>query len=133
VREEAAFRLREETREKIKVGWVSVERQQLFPIALADRWKELPFDVSHERDDLFAHLLAGCSFRCIWYAGRANEQGEPISPTLTDFHELYQALQQPHGHEKRGACQAFCHAVIGDQRRGEIGELNSKEGGAGCV
>jgi hypothetical protein len=44
-----------------------------------------------------------------------------MSPTLADFHELYQALQQARGHERRGACQAFCQAVIGAQRRGEIG------------
>jgi hypothetical protein len=52
-----------------------------------------------------------------------NEEGERMSPTLADFHERYQRLQQARGPERRAACRAFCVTVIGAQRRGEIGIL----------
>ena len=43
-----------------------------------------------------------------------------MSPTLADFHELYEVLQQAPDPERRVACQAFCRAVVGAERRGEI-------------
>lgn len=46
-----------------------------------------------------------------------------MSPTLADFHERYQSLRKTRGPERRIACQAFCEAVIGAQRRGELGIL----------
>jgi hypothetical protein len=41
--------------------------------------------------------------------------------TITEFHQLYQSLQQGQGRQRRAACQAFCEALIGAQRRGELG------------
>jgi hypothetical protein len=44
-----------------------------------------------------------------------------MSTPIVELHERYRALQQAEDRQRRTACQAFCHAVISAQRRGELG------------
>jgi hypothetical protein len=44
-----------------------------------------------------------------------------MATTILELDQLYQALQQVRGRKRLSACQAFCQAIIGAQRRGELG------------